>query len=145
MIEDVFESYGLPTELKYMAVIESALAQMPYRGRRHRIWQFMNSTGRYGATINSIIDERRDPVKATHAAARYLKDLYKIYNDWILVIAAYNCGLGNVNKAIRRSGNQKITGTSITGFHARPGIYTPVCGGGICHDVMPSIRSLLHP
>jgi membrane-bound lytic murein transglycosylase D len=72
------------------------------------LWQFMYSTGRmYGLTINSIVDERRDPLKATHAAARYLKDLYKIYDDWILVIAAYNCGPGNVNKAIRRSGNKK--------------------------------------
>jgi membrane-bound lytic murein transglycosylase D len=61
----------------------------------------------YGLTINSVVDERRDPVKATHAAGRYLKDLYGIYNDWILVIAAYNCGPGNVNKAIRRSGNRK--------------------------------------
>jgi membrane-bound lytic murein transglycosylase D len=68
----------------------------------------MYSTGRsYGLTINSIVDERRDPVKATHAAAKYMKDLYAIYNDWILVIAAYNCGPGNVNKAIRRSGNKK--------------------------------------
>jgi membrane-bound lytic murein transglycosylase D len=109
MIEDVFESYGLPTELKYMAVIESALnPNAVSRVGATGMWQFMNSTGKaYGLTINSIIDERRDPVKATHAAARYLKDLYKIYNDWILVIAAYNCGPGNVNKAIRRSGNQK--------------------------------------
>jgi membrane-bound lytic murein transglycosylase D len=61
----------------------------------------------YGLTINSIVDERRDPVKATHAAARYLKDLYQIYKDWVLVIAAYNCGPGNVNKAIKRSGNVK--------------------------------------
>jgi membrane-bound lytic murein transglycosylase D len=68
----------------------------------------MYSTGRmYGLTINSVVDERRDPVKATHAAAKYLRDLYGIYNDWILVIAAYNCGPGNVNKAIRRSGNRK--------------------------------------
>ena len=72
------------------------------------MWQFMYSTGRlYGLTINSIVDERRDPVKATHAAAKYLKDMYNIYNDWTLVIAAYNCGPGNVDKAIRRSGNKK--------------------------------------
>lgn len=109
MIEDVFDSYGLPAELKYMAVIESALnpnavSRMGATG----LWQFMYSTGRmYGLTINSVVDERRDPLKATHAAARYIKDLYKIYNDWILVIAAYNCGPGNVNKAIRRSGNKK--------------------------------------
>jgi membrane-bound lytic murein transglycosylase D len=110
MIEDVFDSYGLPAELKYMAVIESALN--PGVVNRHSgatgMWQFMYSTGRmYGLTINSIVDERRDPLKATHAAARYLKDLYNIYNDWVLVIAAYNCGPGNVNKAIKRSGNKK--------------------------------------
>jgi membrane-bound lytic murein transglycosylase D len=109
MIEDIFDSYGLPAELKYMAVIESALnpnavSRMGATG----LWQFMYSTGRmYGLIINSVVDERRDPIKATHAAARYIKDLYKIYNDWILVIAAYNCGPGNVNKAIRRSGNKK--------------------------------------
>jgi membrane-bound lytic murein transglycosylase D len=110
MIEDVFDSYGLPDELKYMAVIESALHPAIVNGRSGAtgLWQFMYSTGRlYGLTINSVIDERRDPVKATHAAARYLKDLYQIYNDWILVIAAYNCGPGNVNKAIKRSGNKK--------------------------------------
>ncbi|TAL69582.1 MAG: LysM peptidoglycan-binding domain-containing protein [Bacteroidetes bacterium] len=109
MIEDIFDSYGLPAELKYMAVIESALnpnavSRMGATG----LWQFMYSTGRmYGLTINSVVDERRDPIKSTHAAARYIKDLYNIYNDWILVIAAYNCGPGNVNKAIRRSGNKK--------------------------------------
>ncbi len=109
MIEDIFDSYGLPTELKYMAVIESALnANAVSRVGATGLWQFMYSTGRaYGLTINSIVDERRDPVRATHAAAKYLKDLYTIYNDWTLVIAAYNCGPGNVNKAIRRSGNKK--------------------------------------
>ena len=110
MIEDIFDSYGIPTELKYMSVIESALnpnAVNRYSGATG-LWQFMYSTGRlYGLTINSLVDERRDPVKATHAAAKYMKDLYGIYNDWILVIAAYNCGPGNVNKAIRRSGNRK--------------------------------------
>jgi membrane-bound lytic murein transglycosylase D len=109
MIEDIFDSYGLPVELKYMAVIESALnPNAVSRVGATGLWQFMYSTGRmYGLTINSVVDERRDPVRATHAAARYLKDLYGIYNDWILVIAAYNCGPGNVNKAIRRSGNRK--------------------------------------
>ncbi len=109
MIEDIFDYYGLPAELKYLAVIESALnpnavSRMGATG----LWQFMYSTGRaYGLTINSVVDERRDPIKSTHAAARYLKDLYGIYNDWALAIAAYNCGPGNVNKAIRRSGNRR--------------------------------------
>jgi len=110
MIEDVFDSYGIPVELKYMAVIESALNPSVVNGRSGAtgMWQFMYSTGRmYGLTINSVVDERRDPLKATHAAAKYLRDLYKIYDDWVLVIAAYNCGPGNVNKAIRRSGNKK--------------------------------------
>jgi len=109
MIEDIFDYYGLPVELKYLAVIESALnPNAVSRVGATGLWQFMYSTGRmYGLTINSVVDERRDPVKATHAAARYLKDLYGIYNDWILAIAAYNCGPGNVNKAIRRSGNRR--------------------------------------
>ncbi|MCE5346286.1 MAG: transglycosylase SLT domain-containing protein [Bacteroidales bacterium] len=110
MIEDIFDSYGLPAELKYTAVIESALNPNAVNRRSGAtgMWQFMYSTGRmYGLTINSIVDERRDPLKATHAAAKYMKDLYQIYNDWVLVIAAYNCGPGNVNKAIRRSGNKK--------------------------------------
>lgn len=110
MIEDVFDSYGIPVELKYMAVIESALNPSVVNGRSGAtgMWQFMYSTGKmYGLTINSVVDERRDPLKATHAAAKYLRDLYKVYDDWVLVIAAYNCGPGNVNKAIRRSGNKK--------------------------------------
>lgn len=109
MIEDIFDSYGLPAELKYVAVIESALnPNAVSRVGATGLWQFMFSTGKaYGLTINSVVDERRDPVKSTHAAARYMKDLYGIYHDWGLVIAAYNCGPGNVNKAIRRSGNRK--------------------------------------
>jgi membrane-bound lytic murein transglycosylase D len=109
MFEDIFDSYGLPAELKYMAVIESALnPNAVSRVGATGLWQFMYSTGRmYGLTTNSVVDERRDPLKSTHAAAKYIRDLYKVYNDWILVIAAYNCGPGNVNKAIRRSGNKK--------------------------------------
>ena len=110
IIENIFDSYELPTELKYMAVIESALnpGAINRRSGATGLWQFIYSTGRmYGLTINSLVDEREDPVKSTYAAAKYIKDLYKIYNDWILVIAAYNCGPGNVNKAIRRSGNRK--------------------------------------
>jgi membrane-bound lytic murein transglycosylase D len=110
MIENIFDSYGIPTELKYMSVIESALN--PNAFNRHSgatgLWQFIYGTGRlYGLTVNSVVDERRNPIKSTQAAAKYMKDLYDIYKDWILVIAAYNCGPGNVNKAIKRSGNKK--------------------------------------
>jgi membrane-bound lytic murein transglycosylase D len=110
MIENIFDSYGIPVELKYMAVIESALnpGVVNRRSGATGMWQFMYSTGKmYGLTINSIVDERKDPMKSTVAAARYLKDLYSIYNDWVLVIAAYNCGPGIVNRAIYRSGNKK--------------------------------------
>jgi len=73
------------------------------------LWQFMPTTGKsYGLEINSLVDERRDPYRATQAACRYLKDLFAIYNDWSLAIAAYNCGPGNVNKAIARSGGKNF-------------------------------------
>jgi membrane-bound lytic murein transglycosylase D len=108
MFEEILDKYGLPLELKYLAVIESALnPRATSRVGAAGLWQFMYGTGRvYKLNINSFVDERRDPVLATHAAANYLKDMYKIYNDWGLVIAAYNCGPGNVNKAIRRSGGK---------------------------------------
>lgn len=109
VFEEIFDYYGLPSELKYLAVIESALnPRAVSRVGATGMWQFMFGTARaYGLTINSLVDERRDPVKSTHAAAKYLRDLYDIYKDWTLVIAAYNCGPGNVNKAIRRSGRKK--------------------------------------
>ncbi|MGE0090030.1 MAG: transglycosylase SLT domain-containing protein [Bacteroidales bacterium] len=109
MIEEIFEGYGLPTELKYMAVIESALnPRAVSRAGATGMWQFMYGTARmYNLTINSFVDERRDPVKATHAAAKFLQDLYGMFGDWTLVIAAYNCGPGNVNKAIRRTGGKR--------------------------------------
>ncbi|MDR1527065.1 MAG: LysM peptidoglycan-binding domain-containing protein [Dysgonamonadaceae bacterium] len=108
MIEEVLDMYGLPLELKYMAVIESALnPRAVSRMGATGMWQFMLGTGRvYKLQINTFVDERRDPFLATHAAAKYLKDLYNTFNDWVLVIAAYNCGAGNVNKAIRRSGGK---------------------------------------
>jgi membrane-bound lytic murein transglycosylase D len=109
IFEEVLDKNGLPLELKYMAVIESALN--PYavsRAGATGLWQFMYGTGRlYKLNINSFIDERRDPFAASNAAAKFLKDLYSVYNDWTLVIAAYNCGPGNVNKAIRRSGGKR--------------------------------------
>ena len=109
IFEEIFDIYGIPYELKYLSVIESALnPRAVSRASAVGAWQFMYSTGKqYGLTINSLVDERRDPVAATHAAARFLVDLYKIYNDWTLALAAYNCGPGNVNKAIRRSGGKR--------------------------------------
>lgn len=105
VFDDIFDYYDIPNEMKYMSIIESALNPRAYsRARAVGLWQFMYGTGRiYGLEINSLVDERRDPIKSTHAAAKFVKDLYEIYKDWILVIAAYNCGPGNVNKAIRRS------------------------------------------
>jgi len=109
IFEQILDSYHLPLELKYLAVIESALnPRAQSRVGATGMWQFMYGTGKmYNLNVNTFIDERRDPIAATHAAARFLKDLYRIYDDWILVIAAYNCGPGNVNKAIRRSGGKK--------------------------------------
>ncbi|MBN2807163.1 MAG: transglycosylase SLT domain-containing protein [Prolixibacteraceae bacterium] len=109
IFEEILDKYNLPIELKYMAIIESALNARAFsRAGACGLWQFMYGTGKmYGLEINSFVDERRDPVKATDAAARYLSDLYAIYQDWHLVIAAYNCGPGNVNKAIRRSGGTR--------------------------------------
>ena len=103
MFEEALERHNVPLELKYLPVIESALnarAKSPVGAMG--LWQFMVGTGKiYGLEVNSMVDERRDPRKASDAAARYLADLYKRYNDWHLVIAAYNCGPGNVSKAIR--------------------------------------------
>jgi membrane-bound lytic murein transglycosylase D len=108
-IEQILDENGLPLELKYLVIVESAMNPTALsRAGASGLWQFMLPTGKiYGLEINSLVDERRDPVKSTYAACRYLKDLYAIYGDWNLVIAAYNCGPGNVNKAIRRSKGQK--------------------------------------
>lgn len=105
IFEDALEAYGLPLELKYLPVVESALnPNAVSKAGATGLWQFMLSTGkRYGLEVNSLVDERRDPVKASYAAAQYLSDLYKIYGDWNLVIAAYNCGPDKINKAIHRS------------------------------------------
>ncbi len=107
-IEKALDENNLPIELKYLVVVESAMNPTALsRAGASGLWQFMLPTGRiYGLEINSLIDERRDPVKSTYAACRYFKDMYEIYKDWDLVIASYNCGPGNVNKAIRRAGGK---------------------------------------
>ena len=105
IFEEALEAYNVPLELKYLPVIESALnPKAVSRVGATGLWQFMLATGkRYGLEVNSLVDERRDPVKASYAAAHYLSDLYKIFDDWSLVIAAYNCGPDKVNKAIHRA------------------------------------------
>lgn len=108
IFEEILDKYDMPKELKVMAIIESALNPVAVSSARAKgIWQFMYSTARqYGLEITSYVDERLDPVKSAEAAARYLKDAYAIFGDWSLAIASYNCGAGNVNKAIRRSGSR---------------------------------------
>lgn len=106
---DILSQYDLPYELAYLPVIESALNP---NARSHMgavgLWQFMPATGKkYGLEINSLVDERRDPIKSTHAAAKFMNALYDVFKDWNLVIAAYNCGPGNVNKAIYRAGGKR--------------------------------------
>ena len=105
IFEEALEMYQLPLELKYLPIIESALnPKAVSRVGATGLWQFMIGTGKqYGLQVNSLVDERRDPVKSSLAAARYLRDLYRIFGDWNLVIAAYNCGPENINKAIRRA------------------------------------------
>lgn len=105
---DALGKAGLPYELCYLPVIESALnPQAHSHAGAAGLWQFMPSTGRlYGLEVNSLVDERMDPIRSTEAACQYLKSLYSTYNDWTLALAAYNCGPGNVNKAMHRSGKR---------------------------------------
>ena len=118
IFEEALEMYQLPLELKYLPIIESALnPKAVSRVGAAGLWQFMPATGKqYGLKLNSLVDERRDPVLASQAAARSLRDLYKIFGDWNLVIAAYNCGPENINKAIRRANNT----TSLKGENGEP-------------------------
>ena len=109
IFEEALESYQVPLELKYLPVIESALNPSAVsRAGAVGLWQFMIGTGKqYGLEVTSLIDERRDPIKSSYAAAQYLRDLYGIFGDWTLVIASYNCGPNNVTKAIKRAGGAK--------------------------------------
>lgn len=106
LFEQTLDRYDIPLEIKYLAIIESALnPKAKSRVGATGIWQFMFTTGKaYGLDVSSYVDERSDPIKSTEAAAKYLARLYKIFGDWDLALAAYNSGPGNVNKAIRRSG-----------------------------------------
>lgn len=106
IFEQALEKEGLPLELKYLPIVESALdPNAVSRAGAAGLWQFMIGTGKgLGLEINSLVDERRDPYRSSAMAAKYLKNLYQIYNDWSLAIAAYNCGPGNVNKALHRNG-----------------------------------------
>ena len=110
MFEEVFDSYDLPKELCHLAIIESALNPFAVsRAKAKGPWQFMLTTAKdYGLEVNSYVDERFDPEKSAHAAAKYLRDAYAIFGDWALAISSYNCGAGNVNKAIRKAGSKNF-------------------------------------
>lgn len=145
IFEEALEAYDLPLELRYLPVIESALNPTAVsRVGATGLWQFMLPTGKqYGLEVNSLVDERRDPIKSSYAAAQYLRDLYKVFGDWTLVIAAYNCGPEQVNKAIRRSGGErdywkiypylpKETRGYVPAFIAANYIMTYYCDHNIC-------------
>lgn len=112
LFEEGLARYGVPEELKYLTIVESAMNPMATsRVGAAGLWQFMYSTGKlYGLEVNSVVDDRRDPYKSTVAAARFIKDLHNVFGDWTLAIAAYNCGPGNINKAMARSGRRDFWG-----------------------------------
>lgn len=109
LFEEILVKYEMPEELKYLAIVESGLnARAESWAAAVGLWQFVYFTGRsYGLQVDWYVDDRMDPVKSTEAAAKYMKSLYNMFGDWELALAAYNCGPGNVRKAIRRSGNKK--------------------------------------
>lgn len=146
VFEQALEAYGLPLELKYLPLVESCYSvQAVSRAGATGLWQFMLATAKqYGLTVNSLLDERMDMVKSSDAAARYLADLYRIFSDWTLVVAAYNCGPENVNKAIHRAGGETRdywqiyrflpaeTQGYVPAFIAANYIMTYYCEHGIC-------------
>ena len=159
IFEEALDTYDLPMELKYLPIIESALnPKAQSRVRASGLWQFMLRTGKaYGLESNSLVEERFDPVKSTWAAVRYLKELYSIYKDWNLVLAAYNSGPGNVNKAIRRAGGStdywdiypflpKETRGYVPGFIAANYVMTYYCEHGICpmESELPAVSDTIH-
>ena len=159
MFEEALEAYDLPMELKYLPIIESALNPKAIsRQRATGLWQFMLRTSQsYGLETNSLVEERFDPQKSTWAAVRYLKDLFEIYKDWNLVLAAYNCGPGNVNKAIRRASGStdywelypflpKETRGYVPGFIAVNYVMTYYCEHGICpmDSQLPAVSDTVH-
>lgn len=163
IFEQVLDANNMPLELKYLPVIESALnPNAVSKAGATGMWQFMFYTGKaYKLEISSFVDERRDPIEASQAAANFLQDLYNMYHDWVLVIAAYNCGPGNVNKAIRRSGGKKdyweiyyrlpketrgyvpafIAAAYIMNYHAEHNLYPKKCDLPIlCDTIMINER-----
>lgn len=159
MFEEALDTYDLPFELKYLPIIESALnPKAQSRARASGLWQFMLRTGKiYGLESNSLVEERFDPVKSTWAAVRYLKELYGIYKDWHMVLAAYNSGPGNVNKAIRRAGGStdywdiypylpRETRGYVPGFIAVNYVMTYYCEHGICpmESHLPLVSDTVH-
>lgn len=147
IFEEKFDLYDVPLEMKYLAIVESALQpKAKSRVGATGIWQFMYGTGKqYGLDVTSYIDERQDPILASEAAARHLSDLYDIFEDWDLALAAYNSGVGNVNKAIRRAGGKKNYWNIRPFLPRETANYVPIfyatlymCEYGEAHNIFPN-------